>query len=165
MEATVSRVTEALGWSGSGFTISLFLVADAPEPPSLDFGSDTTCPSSVHVYSLDDEKCMLGRLRVYEYDLQFNTLPTNLESYLEACLRQACDGSRRIAWLAFEGSFDFDFILADQVADQIYGVCVTDDEPTIALDDGVLTSLSWKTRLAQLRRTLRRFIENKRYQS
>jgi len=104
---------------------------------------------------LEDEDRVLGGLRTYEYALDFKELPGELRSYLEECLRQACDGGAKLAWLGFEGSFSFDYLLADQVADQIYGVCTANGELLVALDDATLTSDSWKVELSRFRASLR----------
>jgi len=147
----MSRILDALGWSGAGFTVNLFVVTSASAPLPLGFETGTVHPTSVRTYVLEDENRVLGGLQTYEYDLQFETLPPALESYLGECLRQACSGSARVAWLAFEGSFDFGYILAEPVADQIYGICVAGGAPVVVLDDSTLGSSAWKDKLSRLR--------------
>jgi hypothetical protein len=154
MDPPVNHIVDALGWSGSGYTVNVFVVTDSPTPPLPRFETGTMHPSSVRSYYLEDEERVLGGLRTYEYDLDFKELPGELRSYLEECLRQACDGGAKLAWLGFEGSFSFDYLLADQVADQIYGVCATGSEPTVVLDDATLVSASWKTELSRFREGL-----------
>jgi hypothetical protein len=154
-DSSLSIVLDALGWSGSGYTVSVFVVTDSPAPPLLRFETETVHPSLVRTYFLEDEERVLGESHTYEYDLNFTELPPELRSYLEECLRQACDGGAKLAWLGFEGSFSFDYLLADQVADQIYGVCTASGELLVALDDATLTSDSWKAELSRLRASLR----------
>ncbi len=155
MGPLVNHIVDALGWSGSGYTVNVFVVTDSPTPPLLRFENGTVRPTSVRSYYLEDEERVLGGLRTYEYALDFKELPGELPSYLEECLRQACDGGAKLAWLGFEGSFSFDYLLADQVADQIYGVCTASGELLVALDDATLTSDSWKAELSRLRADLR----------
>lgn len=148
-------IRDALGWRGSGYTINVFVVTDSPAPPPLRFETEAVRPSSVRSYYLEDEERVLGGLRTYEYALDFEELPRELRSYLEDCLRQACDGGAKLAWLAFEGSFSFEYILADEVADQVYGVCATNRGPVLALDDATREGDSWKVELGKFRTTLR----------
>jgi hypothetical protein len=149
-----SIIRDALGWKGSGYTVSVFVVTGSPAPPPLRFETEAVRPSSVWTYPLEDEGRVLGGLRTYEYDLSFEELPRELRSYLEDCLRQACDGGATLAWLAFEGSFSFEYILTDEVADQIYGVCATSRGPVVALDDATRESASWKAELGEFRKSL-----------
>jgi len=151
----VSRTFDALGWSGSGYTVSVFVVVDSLTPPPLRFETETVRPFSVRTYYLEDEEHVLGGLRTYEYDLSFKELPRGLRSYLEDCLRQACDSGAKLAWLAFEGSFSFEYILTNEVADQIYGVCATNSKPVVALDDAMRESTPWKAELNRFRESLR----------
>jgi len=155
MGPPVSIVIDALGWRGSGYTVSVFVVTDVSTPPHLRFETTTVRPSSVSAYFLEDEEHVLGESRTYVYDLEFEALPKDLPSYLDACLRQACNGGATLAWLGFEGSFSFEYILADEIADQVYGVCATGGEATVVLDDATLVSASWKAELRRLRASLR----------
>jgi hypothetical protein len=147
----MSRIRDALGWSGTDFTVTLFVVTSSPAPLSLGFEIGTVRPSSVGTFVLEDEDRVLGGLQTYEYDLLFNALPTELESYLRECLRQACSGGARFAWLAFEGTFSFEYILAEEFANQIYGVCVAGSEPVVVVDDSILASSEWKDDLRRMR--------------
>ena len=146
-----SRVPNALGWSGSGFTVSVFVATASLTALPLHFKTAAVRPSSIRAYFLEDEQRVLGELRTYEYDLHFAELPRELPSYLEECLRRACTGGAKLAWLAFEGSFSFDHLLTEDVADQIYGVCITDCEPRVVLDDATLDRAAWRSELAELR--------------
>lgn len=147
----MGRIRDVLGWSGVDFMVSVFVVTDSPAPLALDFETGNIRPPSVRTYVLEDEDRALGGLQTYEYDLRFDALPQELKSYLGECLRQACSGGARFAWLAFEGSFDFGYILAEEMADQIYGMCVAGREPVVILDDLTLGSSVWKDELSRLR--------------
>jgi hypothetical protein len=147
----MGRILEAIGWTGTGYTVILFVVTSSPTPLSLDFETETVHPSSVRIYILEDENQVLGGLHTHEYDLRFEELPRELGLYLGDCLRQACTGGAGFAWLAFEGSFNFDYILNDQVADQIYGICAAGSEPIVVLDDAIQASSAWKDELSRLR--------------
>jgi len=147
----MSDILGALGWSGVDFMVSVFVVTNSPAPLALDFETGNIHPSSVRTYVLEDEGLVLGGLHTYEYDLRFDALPQQLESYVGECLRQACSGGTRFAWLAFEGSLSFGYILAEEVADQIYGICLAGSEPVVVLDDSTLASSVWKDEFSRLR--------------
>jgi len=149
----MSRVTDALAWRGSGFIVSLFLVSRSAEPPDLDFVTSEVSLSSVRNYELERDDRDRDDPYVYEYDLYLEELPVNLEAFLSECLRRACEKGL-VAWLGFEGSFDFGHLLTAEVADQTYGVCVAGSLPAIAIDDDILTGTVWPLTLGDARRNL-----------
>ncbi|MEO6086534.1 MAG: hypothetical protein ABIQ18_25815 [Umezawaea sp.] len=59
----------------------------------------------------------------------------NLTPQLEACLSTACRHPGSVAWPTFEGSFHFDHLLTDDVADQVYGLCAHGDIPLVVVED------------------------------
>lgn len=130
----MSRVREALHWDGFNPRVSLFLVSSSDT--EIDFSPAwEDRPRRVERYRLVDDSDP-GRTRiVYEYDFDFDTLPVNLAPQLEACMSTACRNPGSVAWLAFEGSFHFDHLLADDVADQVYGLCAHGDVPLVVVED------------------------------
>jgi hypothetical protein len=108
----MSRVREALHWDGFSPRVSLFLVSRSDT--EIDFSRAwEDRPRQVALYRLVDDSDP-GRIRVvYEYDFDFDTLPVNLTPQLEACMSMACQTPGSVAWLALEGSFHFDHLLAD----------------------------------------------------
>ena len=82
----------------------------------------------------------LNGLETYEYDLQFRDQPEDLPQVLTQVLNATSRTGCRVAWLAFEGSFHFDELLTDKVADQIYGVYAAGAKaPTLKLGDASFT--------------------------
>ncbi|MFD8994021.1 hypothetical protein [Streptomyces abikoensis] len=150
----MSGVLESLWWDGSSAMVSLFLVTEVDAAPNLDFRIGQNVPKRVRLYMLQDDEGVLEGLNVFEYDLVFENLPPDTHAYLEELLRRACIDSR-LAWLGLEGSFHFDFLLADSVADQIYGVCSCDEEPVVMLDDRELAGVAWRRTLGRYREFLR----------
>lgn len=130
----MSGVREALHWDGFTPRVSLFLVSRSDT--EIEFSQAwTDRPQRVKLYRLVDDSDP-GRIRVvYEYDFEFDTLPVNLTSQLEACMRTACVNPGSVAWLAFEGSFHFDHLLTDDVAGQVYGLCAHGDVPLVVVED------------------------------
>lgn len=154
MGLKVSRVSDALTWSGDRPVVSLFVVVDGkdkPIPPALE-STDSTA-ATVRTYHLEDEQNVLIGFSMYEYDLELDEIPPDLEAFLSELLRRACDIGR-VAWVGFEGSFDFEHLLVDEVADQIFGVCVCGSEPEVALKGSVLDSDEWKATLRVVRSSL-----------
>jgi hypothetical protein len=149
----VGKVAEALTWDGVRCVISVFVVTTAKAALQADFRDGEIAPSQVKVYDLTADEDYLPGRHVFEYDLIFDTVPEELEAYLEACLHRACEGAV-VAWLAFEGSFSYDYLLAPEVADQIYGVCTPGTRAELALEEDVLASEQWRKILQRYARAL-----------
>lgn len=149
----MSRVRDALHWDGTSPRVSLFLASDGD--PEIDFESAwTDPPARIERYDLVND-AEPGRAKVvYEYDFDFETLPTDLVPQLEACLRTACRTPDSVAWLAFEGSFHFDHLLTDDIFDQIYGVCAFEESPLVVVDDNAVLSALLQERMADYRERL-----------
>lgn len=119
----------------------------------VDFRDGEVAPSQVKVYDLTADEDYLPGRHVFEYDLIFDAVPEELAAYLEACLYRACEGAV-VAWLAFEGSFSYDYLLAPEVAGQVYGVCTPGAPAELALEEEVLASERWRKILQRHARAL-----------
>jgi hypothetical protein len=148
----MSTIEDALTWSGSGLTLSMFLVHQSPVTEcAMSHGSNR--PKRVRRYELEDLDGVLRGRRVLEWDADFERMPARLDEYLTACLQEAREAGAEIAWFGFEGSFDFKFLLAGDIASQIYAVA--DDEGVSIATDAILRSDAWKSRVLRARqRTL-----------
>ncbi|MFI0424448.1 hypothetical protein [Spongiactinospora sp. 9N601] len=131
----MNGVLDAIRWDGITPVVSLFLISPASSAPDFAGAWGRHGPRRTNTYRLEDDRGFPRLPLVYEYDFVFEVLPEDLRQRLEACLRTACEHSGSVAWLAFEGSFHFDHILTESVADQIYGICATGDPPLVLLDD------------------------------
>ncbi|MFD0364876.1 hypothetical protein ACFQZZ_25850 [Nocardia sp. GCM10030253] len=58
--------------------------------------------------------------------------------------------------MAFEGAFHFDHLLTDEVADQIYGLCVNGRDPVVTWDGDMLKSEGWRRQVREARACLER---------
>jgi hypothetical protein len=141
-------VEKALTWSGSQATLSLFLVAKSK--PDLKLSWDSTQPIQVRSYDLEDLAGTLKGRQVFEYDAVFELVPTNLDRYLLSCLEEAMYKGAELAWYGFEGSFDYDHLLAPDIATQIYALADAAGA-AIAVEDQVLNSDAWRERVAAAR--------------
>jgi hypothetical protein len=135
----VTGVIDALGWDANSYTILVFstrrlVTLPVPVPATGEATVVRTC---------ELEPPPGGRIRVFEYDIQLDTPPTGLDVYLRDLLRAAVQEPGAVAWLGFEASFSYDFLLAAEVADHIYGVCVHGDEPQTVLTGVELQSPAW----------------------
>ncbi len=110
--------------------------------------------SEVRTYYMEDEDHVLGDLVVWEVDLDYATLPVDLEERLTSALRRLVEAGALVAWLGFEGSFDFEHILTEDVSNQVYGVTV-DDWLRINLGDERWTDLTWTSTVLRARSALR----------
>ena len=150
----MNRVIESIYWDGITPVVSLFLASCADAAPDLGGAWGVDAPQRTKVYRLEDDRETATLRVVFEYDFEFETLPVNLKQCLENCLQMACAQNDAISWLAFEGSFHFDHILEESIANQIYGVCATGDEPVVALDDDEETRIALRERLRNYRMRL-----------
>ncbi|HSC89818.1 MAG TPA: hypothetical protein VLC09_21225 [Polyangiaceae bacterium] len=143
----MGTIADALTWSGSGATLSLFVVSNG----SLSFDPGTLSleppPIRVRTYSLDDEGNLQSVRHVLEYDLYFAEVPPNLEELLTRCLRAARASGASVAWFGFEGSFDFACLLSPEIANQIYAVM--DSEGVALASDAMLSSKVWVERIVR----------------
>ncbi len=151
----MNRILEAIRRSGPTPTVELFLVSPSRIVPDFTHVWGECTPNRTRTYRLEDDRDALTALSlVYEYNFEFEVLPKDLKKPLEACLRTACEHPGSVAWLAFEGSFHFDHILTESVADQIYGVCATNDSPLVTLDDDAAARAALRDRMRAYRMRL-----------
>jgi hypothetical protein len=143
-------VTDALLWSGSGATLSLFLITKSELVPRLELSWKEYRPTRVRTYSLEDAAGLLGGRRVIEYDAVFDTLPPDLDRYLTSCLCEAMSHGAEAAWFGFEGSFDFEYLLAPEIAPQIYALADSAGV-AVAVEGDVLGSDAWRERVGEAR--------------
>jgi hypothetical protein len=141
-------VEKALTWSGSQATLSLFLVAKSK--PDLKLSWESTQPIRVRSYDLEDVAGMLEGRQVFEYDAIFETVPAHLDRYLLSSLEEAMNKGAELAWFGFEGSFDYEHLLAPEIATQIYALADAAGV-AIAVEDLVLNSEAWRERVATAR--------------
>lgn len=145
----MTTIKEALKWSGSGATLSMFVIGRPNAAPELEMSSGQSRPQQVLMYKLEDEAGILSGRQVIEYDAKFSDVPIELDRYLISCLHEALSRGGEVAWFAFEGSFDFDFLLAGDVASQIYALA--DAAGVVVATDDVLSSETWRKRVVQAR--------------
>jgi len=140
---------DAISWSGSGVTISVFALIDCGATP--DFTMKSSYSPRVRSYVLERDGAEVELPEVIEYDLNFSSPPVGIGLYLESCLVSACDAGAAVAWLAFEGSFSYDHLLTHEVADQVYGVCARGERAHIVLDDDKLVGQEWRDTVGRYR--------------
>lgn len=145
-------VEKALTWSGSQATLSLFVVAKSK--PDLKLSWESIQPIRVCSYDLEDVAGTLKGRQVFEYDAVFETIPARLNQYLLSCLEEAMNKGAELAWFGFEGSFDYEHLLAPEIATQIYGLSDTAGA-AIAVEDQELDSDAWRKRVAAARGRIR----------
>jgi hypothetical protein len=144
MGAVMCTIYKSLAWAGSDVTLSMFTVSDAKNEPELDLSVEPS-PIAVRRYALEDEDRVLSGQSVVEYDLVFRDVPSDLNGVIRQCFRVACSAGVRVAWFGFEGSFDFQFLLTKEIANQIYAV--SDSHGVSIASDEMLSSESWEARV------------------
>jgi len=103
---------------------------------------------------LEHEQSVLGGRHVFRVRLAFQGRAGNLLLHLTTYLALAIGAVASVAWFGFEGSFDYRYLLAPEVASQIYAVASSTGEMHVALDDNLLMSRSWALLLQRLRAIL-----------
>lgn len=84
-------------------------------------------------------------------DLIYNEPPSHLAEVVTAWLPQALAAGAKLAWFAFEGSFDFEHVLTADIADQVYAVA-TREGVELALADEQREGATWPATLEAARR-------------
>jgi hypothetical protein len=146
-------VSDAIQWTGTSAIVSLFVVSRSAATPRVTMAHRTTTPSHLRSYQLIDEEVTLADQYIHEFDAEFDDVPTNLESYLHDCIAEALQAGGRVAWLGFEGSFDFHHLLTDDIATEIYGVGDVDGVAVVLSDDQI-RSRDWLDRVRSARSRL-----------
>lgn len=143
----MGTITNAISWSGSGVTLSMFVVSECDASLDPATMSLEPAPTRTRTYILEDEDNVLPGRLVTEYDLCFNEVPPSLDALLARCLDAARAAGARVAWFGFEGSFDFGFLLVAEVANLIYAV--VDSEGMAIASDLTLSTQTWTERVVR----------------
>ncbi|WP_203656135.1 hypothetical protein [Demequina activiva] len=147
----MSRLLSALAWSGRDTMLSLFVAfprggSSSLQPPESDSG-----PDALRFYELEDPENILPAFECVELDLIYNEPPLHLADVIAGWLQQALAAGAKLAWFAFEGSFDFEHVLTADIADQVYAVA-TRDGVELALADEQREGAAWPETLEAVRR-------------
>lgn len=158
MGPELSEVQEAIAWSGSA-TVLVFVIGAGDTPlPREAFHVAGLVPDDFLPFPLESAPEPLERLGVVSYDLTFEDTALDLRDYTRACLERVCADGPAVAWAAYEGSFHYDHILTPDVAEQVYGYCVSGAGPVVEWDGDVLRGEDWKHRVAGVRAALDRLV-------
>lgn len=146
----MSRLAEALAWSGRDTTLSLFVIKPAGRTMDGFTRLVPTLPDAIRRYDLEDLDDRLPGWSCTEIDLIFEELPADLETIVRAWIGAALSSGATLVWFAFEGSFDLDHILTSDIADQVFAVGSAQGV-YLAIDDEVRDGKQWARWLAHLR--------------
>lgn len=146
----MSLLQDALAWSGTDATLSMFVVSS--QPISAEFAASLVAqlPHHIRTYDLEDEAGVLGGRHVREFDLVWKELPDDLEEIVRICLQEVMAAGVEVAWFGFEGSFDYKHLLHPDIADQVYAIGASGDI-WIAMEDEKRRSKEWEALLADVR--------------
>ncbi|MFG2421482.1 hypothetical protein ACGFWD_20855 [Streptomyces sp. NPDC048448] len=152
----MNDIEEAIRWMGPA-VITLFTLGTSDSfLRENEFEAAGTKPDDVEPFRLGPDP--EGRRRVVQsYDLTFVDVDHHgFLPYLWECLRKSSAEAEGIAWLAFEGSFHYEHLFTDDVADKIYGYCVPGGAPVVIWDDATLKSDRWKREIGEVRSVMER---------
>lgn len=149
----MGSVSDAIQWTGTSAIVSLFVVAPSSVTPHVKMTHRATSPFQVRSYELVDDEVVLPERCVHEFDAEFGDVPRDLESYLHDCLAEALEAGGLVAWLGFEGSFDFHHLLTDDIATEIYGVGDVEGI-SVVLSEDQIRSRDWLDRVRSARAKL-----------
>jgi hypothetical protein len=150
MGPLVNSVREAICWSGPA-VINLFTLGRVEEPLQEGaFDISGVRPEGLETFRMRPGSGM-SELISWEYDLTFSGISESIIPYLLLCLESTSTHADGVAWLAFEGSFHFDHLFTEDVAEQIYGYCVIGSEPVVIWDGEILKSGRWKRRISDVK--------------
>ncbi|MFF4843931.1 hypothetical protein [Streptomyces collinus] len=135
--------------------MNVFVIGSGNTPlPEEAFHLAGLVPDALLPFPLLEQPEAVERLGLVSYDIDFDDVSLDLRQYTRAVLQRVCAGTRAVAWAAFEGSFDYDELLTDQVAHQVYGYCITGAEPVVEWNTAALRSEQWRRRIAEAREAL-----------
>jgi len=140
--ASMSRLSEAVSWSGVDVSLILFVVWGFDPGSSAPTGGSSSLPRDVKIYRLEDPERRLGARELYEYDLVFDELPPDFDQIVTSWLRAALEAGAEAAWFAFEGSFDFEHLLTADIANQVFALADANGI-FLALEDGRREGRAW----------------------
>ena len=138
--------------------VSLFVLVASEDRPDLRMTDGPAVPSAVRHYRLEDEGDVLRGLCLHEFDAMFDEVPAGLEAALLWLLAEALKGGGFVAWLGFEGSFDFGHLLTDDIATEVYGVG-DQSGVDVALSAEQLRSQHWLRRVGAARLSLEKAVD------
>ncbi|MGO1003637.1 hypothetical protein [Lysobacter sp. CA196] len=150
----MTRVAEALSWSGVDIAIGMYCVYMSCNQEGGEGEKRRLLSESSAKFRLEDECGILKGREVVHYEIKLQQFPDSLAGYLNRCIEWAFADGASFVWFAFEGSFDFEHILTEDVANQIYCICGEDGNTAMALEDDVLLSTEWAAVVAKKRELL-----------
>ena len=151
----MNDIEEAVTWSGRAVILLFTLGTSESALQENEFELSGMKPDDVYAFRIGPDPD--GRRGVFQsYDLTFSDADHDFLPYLRECLRKASSKAEGIAWLGFEGSFHYDDLFSDGVADKVYGYCLPDGTPVAVWDDETLKSDRWKHEIAAVRSALER---------
>jgi hypothetical protein len=118
--------------------------------PAIQEPTHVALPATVRTYHLQDLEGHLSGREFYEYDLVFGASPFNLDAIVTAWIEAVLAAGAEFAWFGFEGSFDFNHILTEDVTSQIFAIG-TGQRLELALDDDYREGPVWAARLHDVR--------------
>ncbi|MEU1540338.1 hypothetical protein ABZ461_19905 [Actinacidiphila glaucinigra] len=135
--------------------MNVFVVGAGNTPlPEEAFHLAGMVPDAFLPFPLLEQPEAIEPLGLVSYDLDFDDTSLDLCEYTRAVLKRACADTPAVAWAAFEGTFNYDELLTDQVAHQVYGYCATGTEPVVEWDTAALRGEEWRQRIAKARAAL-----------
>lgn len=124
-----------------------FVVFPEHTKPSYQKPVNVTPPEAVRTYFLEDIDSRIHGRQCHEYDLIFDRVPSDLDLVLVCWIESVIAAGAEIAWFAFEGSFDFNHILAKDVAGQVFAVG-NNQGIELAVEDVYRRAPDWADRLS-----------------
>lgn len=146
----MSRLHDAIAWSGVDATLILFVAFPAGAVAEVSPPSTPAAPMRIRQYDLEDLDRHLSGRSVREYDLVYDQVPEELEQIVMLWIAAAMASGADFAWFGFEGTFHFEHILTTDISDQVFAVG-TRNETRLALDDDYRDGPEWAAVLLSIR--------------
>jgi hypothetical protein len=150
MGAAMSRLVDAISWSGRDVILSLFMAFPSGATLNVLAPAAITEARSIRQYDLEDPDHHLSGHSCREYDLIYDDVPPDIESIIGSWIVAAIAAGADFAWFGFEGSFDLEHILTGDVADQLFAVG-TKEGIELALEDEQREGPGWTSFITSTR--------------
>lgn len=146
----MTRLTDAIAWSGRDVTFSLFVAFPSRTTQLVPAPAQIPAAQLIKHYDLEDVDHHLRGRSCCEYDLIYDEVPPDLESIVVSWISTALSAGADFAWFGFEGSFDFEHILTSDVANQLFAVGIPEGIQ-LAIDDQYREGPEWAALVGSMR--------------
>ncbi|WP_312315915.1 hypothetical protein [Stenotrophomonas sp.] len=152
----MSIIEDAICWDGVSAKLCMYVASPGEKPlGSRDFQLGGAAPKDIlGPFLLEDEFEVLHGKTLVFYELTLEAYPNDLKAYLTHCSAAALADGAEFVWFQFDGGFDFESVLSQDFARDVYFLQPAGGVTSVAIDDEVRTGEGWAQVVLGARRML-----------